>query len=169
MEVECFFNWKSLKRNAIMLVVNKMLCAMLVAVMIMGCNQSASNLSLNNQNQSENPLSVKLENSFPLRVNQIAQIESEKLELKLLDVKSDSRCPSGTQCIWAGLVEIVIEVARHKHDAELILIDKQGDADSASQTFDGYLIKLIEVAPYPQKNQTIEIEDYTATLVVFRE
>jgi hypothetical protein len=102
-------------------------------------------------------------------VNQRARIESENLELKLLEVKNDSRCPSGVQCIWPGLVEIVIKVTRDEPDAEFILIDKEGDADSASQTFDGYLIKLIEVTPYPQKNQTIEIEDYSATLVVSRE
>ncbi len=152
-----------------MLVAKRMLCAMLIAVITMGCYQLAPNVSLNNQNQLENFIPVKLANSFPLRVNQIARIESENLEIKLLDVKNDSRCPSGVQCVWSGLIKIAIKVARHERDAEFILIDKEGDADSASQTFDGYLIKLIEVTPYPQKNQTIEIEDYSATLVIFRE
>ena len=151
-----------------MLVTKRMLWAMLIALLVMGCNQPAANLSLNNQNQLENSIPVKLANSFPLKVNQIAVIESENLELKLLEVKNDSRCPSGVQCISAGLVEIVIKVVRDERDAELILIDKGGDADSASQTFDGYLIKLIEVAPYPQKNQTIEIEDYRVTFLVLR-
>ena len=152
-----------------MLVAKRMLCAILIPVLTMGCYQPASNLSLNNQNQLENSIPVQLASPFPLRVNQIAAIESENLELKLLAVKNDSRCPSGVQCVWPGLVEIVIQVTRHERDAELILIDQEGDADSATQTFDGYLIKLIEVTPYPQKNQTIEIEDYSATLVISEE
>ncbi len=152
-----------------MLVTKRMLCAMLIAVITMGCYQLAPNVSLNNQNQLENFIPVQLASPFPLRVNQIAAIESENLELKLLAVKNDSRCPSGVQCVWPGLVEIVIHMTRHERDAELILIDQEGDADSANQTFDGYLIKLIEVTPYPQKNQTIEIEDYSATLVISEE
>ena len=137
--------------------------------MTMGCYQPASNLSWHGQNQLENSLPVQLASPFPLRVNQIAVIESENLQLQLLEVKNDSRCPSGVQCVWSGLVEIVIKVTRDERYAQLILIAQPGDANSASQTFDGYLIKLIEVTPYPQKNQTIEIEDYSATLVVSRE
>lgn len=152
-----------------MLVTKRMLCAMLITVITMGCYQLAPNVSLNNQNQLENFIPVQLASPFPLRVNQIAAIESENLELKLLAVKNDSRCPSGVQCVWPGLVEIVIQVIRNERDAELILIDQEGDADSATQTFDGYLIKLIEVTPYPQKNQTIEIGDYSATLVISEE
>lgn len=152
-----------------MLVAKRMLCTILIAVLTMGCYESTSDVDLNNQHQLENSIPVQLASPFPLRVNQIAVIESENLQLKLLEVKNDSRCPSGVQCIWPGLVEIVITVTRDNQDAELILIDKPGDPDSASQTFDDYLIKLIEVTPYPQKNQTIEIEDYSATLVISRE
>ncbi len=152
-----------------MLVANKMLCVILIAGLTIGCYQPASNISLNNQNPSANSIPVKLANSFSLRVNQVGLIESENLELRLLEVRNDSRCPSGIECIWSGMVEIVINVTRDDHDAELILIDKEGEDDSASKTFDNYLIKLIEVTPYPRKNQTIEIEDYSATLKVVRE
>lgn len=131
-----------------MLVTKRMLCAMLITVITMGCYQLAPNVSLNNQNQLENFIPVQLASPFPLRVNQIAAIESENLELKLLAVKNDSRCPSGVQCVWPGLVEIVIQVIRNERDAELILIDQEGDADSATQTFDGYLIKLITVLTF---------------------
>ncbi len=152
-----------------MLVAKRMLCAMLIAVLTTGCYQLASNVSLSNQNQLENSIPVQLASPFSLSVNQTARIESENFDLKLLDVNNDSRCPSGVQCIWSGLVKIVIQVAKHERNAEFILIDKQGDPDLASQTFNGYLIKLIRVTPYPQKNQTIEIEDYRATLIIFRE
>ncbi|MDJ0706729.1 MAG: hypothetical protein QNJ46_25950 [Leptolyngbyaceae cyanobacterium MO_188.B28] len=147
-------------------VANKMLCAMLIAALKIGFYQPIPHLSLNNHNQLENSMSAKLANAFSLRVNQVAQIESENLELKLLEVKSDSRCPSGVQCIWPGLVEIVIHVKTDNQAVELILIDQAGDANLASQTFDGYLIELVEVTPYSQKDQAIEIEDYSATLVV---
>ena len=152
-----------------MLVANKMLCAMLVAALEIGFYQPISHLSLNNHNQLEDSIPANLANEFSLSVNQVALIESENLELKLLEVKNDSRCPSGVQCIWPGQVEIVIHAKTDNQSAELILIDQAGDANLASQTFDGYEIKLIEVTPYPQKDQTIEIEDYNATLVVSEE
>lgn len=140
----------------------KIVCMIVIAVLTMGCYQPA----LNQQNQLENWVSVQFDSPFTLQVNQIALIESENLQLQLVAVKNDSRCPNGLQCVWSGLVEIVIKVTRDDHDVELSLIDKPGDTDLANQTFASYLIKLIKVTPYPENNQTIELEDYSATLMV---
>jgi hypothetical protein len=152
-----------------LLVANKMLCIILMALLTIGCYQSESNLPSNNQNQLENSLSAQLKNSFSLKVNQIAFIESENLELKLLDVKKDSRCPAETQCIWTGLVEITIKVKKNDRNIELTLIDKGENNNSTSKVFDNYFVKLIEVTPYPQKNKIINTKDYSAKLVVSRE
>jgi hypothetical protein len=143
-------------------------CIILIILLITGCYQSESNLSSSNHNQLKNSISVQLKNSFLLRVNQVAFIESENLELKLLEVKKDSRCPVGTQCIWPGLVEVTIKVRKNGRDIDLILIDK-GDDNSTPKVFDNYSVKLIEVTPYPRKNQAINKKDYSARLVVSRQ
>jgi hypothetical protein len=152
-----------------LLVANKMLCIILMALLTIGCYQSESNLPSNNQNQLENSLSAQLKNSFSLKVNQVAFIESENLELKFLGVKKDSRCPTETQCIWTGLVEIIIKVKKNDQNIDLILIDRGDNNNSKTKVFDNYFVKLIEVIPYPPKNQTINTEDYSARLVVSRE
>lgn len=145
-------------------------CIILIILLMTGCYQAESNLpSSNNQNRLENSISVQLKNSFSLRVNQVAFIKSENLELKLLDVKKDSRCPATTQCIWSGLVEIVIKVRQNGRDIDLTLIDKGDNNQSTTKVFDNYAVKLIEVTPYPQKQRAINKKDYNSRLVVFRQ
>jgi hypothetical protein len=145
-----------------------MLCIVLVALLTLGCYQLESNIPSNNQNQLEKSISAQLKKPFSIRVNQLAFVESENLELKLLDVKKDSRCPAKVQCIWAGLVEIIIKVKKKDRDIDLILIDRGDNNNSTTKVFDNYFVKLIEVTPYPQKNKKINIEDYRARLVVSR-
>jgi hypothetical protein len=140
----------------------------LIVLLIAGCYPSASNLPSNNQNQFKNSLSVQLKDSFSLRVNQVASIESENLELKLVEVKKDSRCPATAQCIWAGLVEIIVKARKNGRDIDLTFIDK-GDNNSTTKVFDNYAVKLIEVTPYPRKNQAINKKDYSARFVVSRQ
>jgi hypothetical protein len=140
----------------------------LIVLLIAGCYPSASNLPSNNQNQFKNSLSVQLKDSFSLRVNQVASIESENLELKLVEVKKDSRCPATAQCIWAGLVEIIVKAKKNGRDIDLTFIDK-GDNNSTTKVFDNYAVKLIEVTPYPRKNQAINKKDYSARFVVSRQ
>lgn len=149
-------------------VANKMIYIILIILLTTGCYQSDLNLPLNNQNNLESSISAQLKNSFSLRVNQVAFIESENLELKLLEVKKDSRCPARTQCIWAGLVEIIIKVKKNNRDIRLILIDQGDNNNSKIKMFNNYFVKLIEVTPYPQKNQKIKTEDYSARFVVSR-
>jgi hypothetical protein len=152
-----------------LLVANKILCTTLIIILATGCYQAESSLSSNNQNKLKNSLSAQLKNSFSLKVNQVAFIKSENLELKLLEVKKDSRCPAETQCIWTGLVEIVIKVKKNNRDIDLILIDKGENSNSTTKVFDNYFVKLIEITPYPQKNQTINTKDYSAKLMVSRQ
>jgi hypothetical protein len=41
-----------------------------------------------------------------------------------------------------------------------------GEEDLAVKTFDGYSIRLIEVAPEPKKNQRLKTSDYIVTLII---
>jgi hypothetical protein len=140
----------------------------LIVLLIAGCYPSASNLPANNQNQLKNLPSIQLNNSFSLKVNQVALIESENLELKLLEVRKDSRCPATAQCIWAGLVEIIVKARKNGRDIDLTLIDRGDNNQSTTKVFDNYAIKLIEVTPYPQNQGAINQKDYSAKFIVSR-
>ncbi|PKL74652.1 MAG: hypothetical protein CVV27_19405 [Candidatus Melainabacteria bacterium HGW-Melainabacteria-1] len=53
---------------------------------------------------------AQLNQPFTLKLNQSALIASEKLKLTYATLLEDSRCPEGSQCIWAGQVRVRIEV-----------------------------------------------------------
>jgi biopolymer transport protein ExbD len=146
-------------------------CIILMILLTIGCYQAESSLpsSNNHDSQLENQISVQLKESFSLRVNQVAFIKAENLELKLVEVKKDSRCPATTQCIWNGLVEITIEARKNGRYIDIALIDKGDNNQPAIKVFDNYAVRLIEVTPYPQKKRTINKKDYSAKIVVSRQ
>ena len=141
-------------------------CIIIASLLIIGCYPASPSFLGHNQNPLENSTAAILANPFSIRVNQTAYIESENLELTLLEVKNESRCPTGTQCFWPGLVEVVIKIQQQEQVEELMLIAREDNESLATKTFNDYLIKLIEVEPYPQNNQAIAIEDYSASFLV---
>ena len=139
----------------------KLLCLILIAVLTIGCHQ------LTTIPVPQNPILVNFGSQFSLKVNQVALIESENLKIKFLNVEEDSRCPSEVQCVWPGQVKIIVNVVKNKRDfGGLHLISRVAEEDLAVKTFDGYSIRLIDVAPYPKKTEKLEISDYIVTLVV---
>lgn len=99
--------------------------------------------------------------------------------IKFKKVVSDSRCPNGVTCIWAGEVQVLIEFYE---DGELkgekvisgsnISIGKNevvaGTDISIAEFFNakGLKIKGIEVLPYPQANRKISPEEYSLNLEI---
>jgi outer membrane lipoprotein SlyB len=65
-------------------------------------------------------------------------------------VIEDSRCPTGTQCVWAGRVRIVARV--DGADAELVL----GEAKPLAQG----RLTLVEVYPAKPKDSTLYPDEY---------
>jgi len=74
-------------------------------------------------------------------------------------VISDSRCPSGVQCIWAGTVEVwtvlTTEVAHGEHTMTL----------GEPQVFGDYLVTLIEVSP-AKTQESIPDDSYQLTYTI---
>ncbi len=148
-----------------MLKIQKLLSIILIVVLTIGCHQLNGIPTSQNTNQLPNLIPINLGNQFELKVNQEALIDPEKIKIKFLNVEEDSRCPSDVQCVWPGQVKILVKVINQEQDlGEFNLISRVGE--KAVKTFDGYSIELIEVTPYPQKNQRPEISDYQVTLVV---
>ncbi len=94
-------------------------------------------------------------------------------EIVLVKVIDDSRCPEGTQCIWAG--EVTVEVAAYE-DKKLIeqrtftLNFNKDNMDTVKHWFEKNIstekttIKEINVVPYPKEGVPIQPEDYKIAL-----
>ena len=75
-------------------------------------------------------------------------------------IVSDSRCPEGVQCIWAGTMEVrtVISsaVAHGEHPLTL----------GKPQFFGDFTVTLTEVSPYPKSGEEIADSSYRFTFIL---
>ena len=76
------------------------------------------------------------------------------------EVVSDSRCPLGVQCIWAGTVEVHTVIATKVSNDEQVF--KLGE----SKIIGDFQITLIEVAPNPKPGENIPKSTYRFTFEI---
>ncbi|EAY27727.1 translocation/assembly module TamB domain-containing protein [Microscilla marina] len=74
----------------------------------------------------------------------------------------DSRCPEGAQCIWAGNVKVNFKVGGFG----FTLTKEAGKPELAQTTINDYVVKLVEVTPYPSVGTTINKANYRAKVIV---
>lgn len=82
-------------------------------------------------------------------------------------VSSDSRCPIGVQCIWAGRADAVLTFA-HGTASETATL-ASGDLSQGGKgeaVFHGYTVKLENVEPQKEEGKKIEQKDYKVRLIV---
>lgn len=111
------------------------------------------------------PVVANLDSPFDLKVDETADINSD-LQITLLNVLDDSRCPSDVTCIWEGTVSVEVNIVKDGENRGKYVIPF-GLIDSvASQSIDGFFIMLYDVNPYPISTDQITPSEYVATLVV---
>jgi hypothetical protein len=99
-----------------------------------------------------------------VRINQ-QKIVTGRLAIKVVSVE-DSRCPIGTQCIWAGNAKVRIRVTNARGAAQTF--DLNTNLQPKTVIFSGYEIRLTNVNPRPANNVRINRNAYTATFSVTR-
>ena len=108
----------------------------------------------------------------PQRQQQKVQVNKQKkfsrsgLTVRFVEMVEDSRCPKGTQCVWAGNAKIKVEVKRNGARKEIIELNT--GAKDKSARYDGLLIELIDLTPEPANNIRINKNGYVATIAVSR-
>ena len=123
-------------------------------------------ISLYIYNIEATPVPVDLGQEFTLSIGQSALIQGENLNIKFLEVTSDSRCPRDVTCIWAGEASCLIEVTKGSLEPYKLVLTQPGLTDqSAMQDFDGYEI-MFRVDPYPAANNQITKDEYRLVLIV---
>lgn len=114
-----------------------------------------------------NMISAGFGEQFQLKIGEVARINSGEVEITLLDITEDSRCPSDLNCFWSGQIQITVKTLLNKRDlGNLNFIYNASRKDLALKNIDNYLIEFIKAEPYPKSNQKIELSDYVFTLVV---
>ena len=110
-----------------------------------------------------------LNESFTLDQAASACLKDGDLSIRFDSVPSDSRCPVGVQCIWAGRADVALTLSQGAATEQVVLASgdmSQGGAGEAA--FNGYTVKLQEVAPPKTEGKPIEQKDYKVKLVVSR-
>ena len=106
---------------------------------------------------------AKRSETVRVQINKEKRVPQSKLSVRFVELVEDSRCPTDTNCVWAGNAKIKILVSKNGRSHELTL-DTNGPKQAA--TAEGYSIKLVGLTPEPRSNVRINRNGYIATLAV---
>jgi hypothetical protein len=114
------------------------------------------------------PRTVRLGESFSLRIGEAARIEDVDVTVTFQEVSGDSRCPKDVTCIQAGEAVVVLGMASTAGpSARLELAVPPGGASPAA-TFESLQVVVLELEPQPESTKSIDASTYQATLRVTR-
>jgi hypothetical protein len=100
-----------------------------------------------------------------VQINKQKKFSRSNLTIKFVSLIEDSRCPEGTNCIWAGNAKIKIEVGKGGKKETFEVNTNLGPKGA---TYDGYAIELISLTPTPKENIRINRNGYMATFTISR-
>jgi hypothetical protein len=101
-------------------------------------------------------------NESTFRVNHFYTSTDGQYTLKITEI-SDSRCPEGVVCVWAGEVSVKGEftVNQNKSAFELHSVMKNQQIEP-----EGYTMQIIDAKPYPKYGDDSKPEDLAITLLI---
>jgi hypothetical protein len=110
---------------------------------------------------------ASLEETISLSPGQSAEIVGENVELAFHRVSSDSRCPTGAQCVNAGTATVVMQLVEQGIDSGRIelFISPGGNAGVA---IGGHTLHLLTLEPDPPSSNGVDASDYRITFNVSR-
>jgi len=109
-----------------------------------------------------NQSNAALGQQFNIRVNQTVVITGENIRIKFLDI-SDSRCPTGATCIWAGEARATVQI---NGDTDNLTLVQPGYSTDNAYLLDSNHLLQFQVKPYPAVNQTIAKSEYRLVITV---
>ena len=114
--------------------------------------------------------STKVKVETPKIVNKLQFGKSasfDDVEVKFVELVSDSRCPKSVSCVWAGEVVIKVDVIKNGKKLET----KQMTFNAIGKGNDIYVsealsITGVNISPYPVYGEKIALEDYKMQLYI---
>jgi hypothetical protein len=112
-------------------------------------------------------LEVKMEEGFRLEIGEKAVIPEHDLSIQFIEITNDNRCPTSVDCIVAGWASASI-LWQWGDASKMIELHVGGtNEDQPSEIAMGdYLLKLVNVTPYPQEPTPISAELYAVEMMV---
>ena len=104
-----------------------------------------------------NEVEASLGQEFTLSIGQSASLSGENLTIKFVKVISDSRCPTGATCIWAGEASSLIKITSSESAFSKVLT--QSGSSQSKTSFAGYEITF-DLQPYPELGKETKEKDY---------
>lgn len=110
------------------------------------------------------PAKAQTTQQIKIVVKKQKTIIKDNLTIKFVSLVEDSRCPTDTNCIWAGNAKIKIQVGKGKGASKTFELNTNLEPQTVS--FAGYEIKFVNLTPQPATNIRINRNGYTATFAV---
>ncbi|MDP1890025.1 MAG: hypothetical protein Q8K55_03965 [Gemmatimonadaceae bacterium] len=102
----------------------------------------------------------QLGENFEIQLGTTIEIPDDSTRVKFTDVTSDSRCPTGAQCVWAGEAVVQFTVG----STQQVSLTLGADASKATVIIGMKQFTLVGLKPYPKLNESIAKGDYIATI-----
>ncbi len=111
--------------------------------------------------QDREPVNI---NVFDDQLCQGDRLDLGSYAVVFCEVVSDSRCPKGVECIWAGEAKVKLEFFEGDTSLGTRIISSEGI--SLAETFKkgNFHLKGFELSPYPDIREKTNPKDYTLWL-----
>jgi hypothetical protein len=110
---------------------------------------------------------VPAEGTMVLAIGAPQRAAGTDLTVTFEAVVADSRCPTGTQCIWAGDAAVRVRLAAPNLSHAIATLHTNLDT-AKETTYAGFTISLQAVTPVPSADAPVRAEDYRVTLLIAR-
>jgi hypothetical protein len=101
---------------------------------------------------------------FSLKIGESALARHDPgLRIGFENVTTDSRCPKGLQCVWAGDVSLTVWLQRGLEPRQTFELNGPAGKVQVLYAFN-HRLHLLRLEPYPLAGRPIAAEDYVATL-----
>jgi hypothetical protein len=110
------------------------------------------------------PQQAQVGDTVRLKLGSSARIGTTGITVTFAAVQGDSRCPIDAICVWPGDAEVRIDfrtASQPKSSAQL-----HSFTDPKLVEYNGYVFRLVEVAPARKASETPRLEDYVVALEV---
>lgn len=142
----------------------KHLIILLSLITLNACSAQKNTSETEVETEVENNQDVVASETFTkLRMGSLTPFDDMMVKLK--DVTNDSRCPKGTQCIWAGEVSIVVGMypkGKFENDVSITFSPKAVNEQNPMLLFenDTNSYYAYGLSPYPKSGSAIEKKAY---------
>lgn len=109
---------------------------------------------------TERPTGPKLGENVLVRIDSAVRLPADTTTVRFTQVTSDSRCPSGAQCVWAGEATIVLTVG----GTQQVTLRLAPGSPESTAVVGMFKISFVDLAPYPQVEKPRAKGGYVATL-----